>query len=97
MLESAVRKRSVILNGRRTSVSLEDKFWESLRAISKAEGSTIAEFITRINDERDKVNLSSAIRTTVLEYVQQKGFDQWRAAADSDTPMSSCGELNHRA
>ncbi|MCX7320983.1 MAG: ribbon-helix-helix domain-containing protein [Hyphomicrobiales bacterium] len=77
MLHSAVRKRSVVINGRRTSVSLEDRFWDSLRTITKAEGLTIEAFISRINDARDTKNLSSGIRIAILEYVQQKGFNQW--------------------
>lgn len=89
MLHSAVRKRSVVINGRRTSVSLEDRFWDSLRTITKAEGLTIEAFISRINDARDTKNLSSGIRIAILEYVQQKGFDQWQRSFHDAPHMSA--------
>lgn len=89
MLHSAVRKRSVVINGRRTSVSLEDRFWDSLRTITKAEGLTIEAFISRINDARDTKNLSSGIRIAILEYVQQKGFNQWQRSFHDAPQMSA--------
>jgi predicted DNA-binding ribbon-helix-helix protein len=80
MEKHAVKKRSVVVDGRRTSVSLEDRFWDSLRTIAEAEGKTIGVFVSEIHARGDAVNLSSAIRISILEYVQQKGFDQWRNA-----------------
>lgn len=62
--ESAV-KRSVILEGKRTSVSLEDEFWLALRGIAKAESKTVSELIVSVA-RQDERNLSSALRVYVL-------------------------------
>jgi predicted DNA-binding ribbon-helix-helix protein len=88
MEKSSVKKRSVVVGGRRTSVSLEDRFWDSLRTIAEAEGKTIGVFVSDIYARGEATNLSSAIRIAVLEYVQQKGFDQWRNAMRSGGAVS---------
>lgn len=89
MEKFAVKKRSVVVDGRRTSVSLEDRFWDSLRTIADAEGKTIGSFVSEIYARGEAANLSSAIRIAILEYVQQKGFDQWRNTMRS-TGATSC-------
>jgi predicted DNA-binding ribbon-helix-helix protein len=63
-LERAV-KRSVILEGKRTSVSLEDEFWLALRRIAQTESKTVSELIVTVARQDDR-NLSSAIRVYVL-------------------------------
>ena len=59
-------KRSVIIAGHHTSVSLEDAFWQALKQIADARGRSINRLITEIDAERSG-NLSSAIRVFVLE------------------------------
>jgi predicted DNA-binding ribbon-helix-helix protein len=61
-----MRKRSVILNGHATSVSLEDAYWEDVRAMAAREGVPVAALIERIDRSRKGGNLSSAIRVAVL-------------------------------
>lgn len=61
-----MRKRSVILNGHSTSVSLEDAYWEEVRAIAAREGVPVAALIERVDRSRQGGNLSSAIRLAVL-------------------------------
>lgn len=61
-----MRKRSVILNGHATSVSLEDAYWEEVRAMAAREGVPVAALIERIDRSRQDGNLSSAIRLAVL-------------------------------
>ena len=61
-----MRKRSVILNGHATSVSLEDAYWEEVRAMAVREGIPVAALIERIDRSRQGGNLSSAIRLAVL-------------------------------
>ena len=61
-----MRKRSVILNGHATSVSLEDAYWEDVRAMAAREGVPVAALIERIDRARQSGNLSSAIRHAVL-------------------------------
>jgi predicted DNA-binding ribbon-helix-helix protein len=65
------RKRSVIIGKRRTSISLEDRFWDSLNAIVKKEHMTIGDFIERVAS-RPTINLSSSLRVAVLEYYQRQ-------------------------
>jgi predicted DNA-binding ribbon-helix-helix protein len=59
-------KRSVSIAGHRTSISLEEPFWEVLREIAEREKLSIQALIGRIDAERDGQNLSSAIRVFVL-------------------------------
>ena len=69
---SALRKHSVTIAGHRTSLSLEDAFWQRLQAIARARGLAISALIEEIDraraDQGDRSgNLSSAIRVFVLE------------------------------
>ena len=63
---SAVLKRSDVIEGHKTSISLEDEFWESLKEIAGERGKTLAAMIGAIDGGRKHVNLSSAIRLFVL-------------------------------
>ena len=69
-MKSQVIKRSVMIDGHKTSISLEDAFWSSLKAIAQAEGSTVAQTVTTIDKTRKQSNLSSAVRLFVLDYVR---------------------------
>lgn len=68
MNKSLVIKRSVVLAGHKTSVSLEDIFWNSLKEIASETDRCVAEIVGDINKTRQNVNLSSAIRTYVLSH-----------------------------
>jgi predicted DNA-binding ribbon-helix-helix protein len=59
-------KRSIVLSGRKTSVSLEDQFWNSLKEIARERNMTLAELVSAIDADRQHANLSSAIRLFVL-------------------------------
>ena len=61
-----IRKRSVVIAGHETSVSLENLFWEELRRLAGGRGVSLNALITEIDRER-RGNLSSAIRVFVLE------------------------------
>ena len=61
-----VVKRSVSIAGHRTSISLEEPFWEGLREIAARESLSVQALIGRIDAERGEQNLSSAIRVFVL-------------------------------
>ena len=63
---TTVIKRSVMIAGHTTSITLEDEFWKRLKAIAKARGSTLSKLVAEIDKERGKGNLSSAIRVFVL-------------------------------
>ncbi len=63
--QSANKKRSVVVAGHRTSVSLENVFWNHLRAIAKSRRVSVNELVTEIDQSRDG-SLSSAIRVFIL-------------------------------
>jgi len=63
---SSVRKRSVTLDGHKTSVSVEDDFWVALAEIAEQRRMTMASLIEAIDRDRLSTNLSSAIRLFVL-------------------------------
>src|SRR5262245_3573264 len=65
---SLVVKRSITLVGHKTSVSLEDQFWDGLHEIAASEGVTTSALIERIDTKRTVHNLSSAIRLFVLDH-----------------------------
>lgn len=63
-----VPKRSVVIGGRKSSVSIEDGFWHAFKNIADERKMTVSNLATYINARRDQKNLSSAIRLFVLEY-----------------------------
>jgi predicted DNA-binding ribbon-helix-helix protein len=63
---AGIVKRSVSIAGHRTSISLEEPFWEGLREIAVRESLSVQALIGRIDAERGEQNLSSAIRVFVL-------------------------------
>jgi predicted DNA-binding ribbon-helix-helix protein len=66
-MKSAVIKRSIVISGHKTSVSLEDAFWQGLREIVRVQGATISSVVGEIDRSRQHDNLSSAIRVFVFE------------------------------
>ncbi|PUB11295.1 ribbon-helix-helix domain-containing protein [Yoonia sediminilitoris] len=60
-------KRSLTLRGHRTSVSLEDIFWDQFRAIADADGKTINGLAAEIDEGRGDIGLASALRVYVLQ------------------------------
>jgi predicted DNA-binding ribbon-helix-helix protein len=67
-VKSLVIKRSIVIAGHKTSVSLEDAFWQALKEIAHARNATLSEIVASINEKRRQGNLSSSIRLFVLEY-----------------------------
>jgi predicted DNA-binding ribbon-helix-helix protein len=66
-LRSRVLKRSIVVGRHRTSISLEDVFWNELREIAHRRGVHLSELVGLIDGERQHCNLSSAIRMFVFE------------------------------
>ena len=64
--DTRVRKHSVVVEGHRTSVSMEDAFWKGLKAIAQARHRSINQLITEIDRQRE-ASLSSAIKVYVFE------------------------------
>ena len=69
-MKSQVIKRSVVIDGHKTSICLEDAFWSSLKAIAQAQGATVAQMVTTIKETRKQSNLSSEVRLFVLDCVR---------------------------
>ena len=65
-----MKKRSISIHGHRTSVSLEEPFWNNLRAIAAQRGLSLASLVQMIDKERN-VGLSSALRLFVLAELTQ--------------------------
>jgi predicted DNA-binding ribbon-helix-helix protein len=61
-------KRSIVIAGHKTSLSLEAAFWVSLKEIAALEGTPVSQLVNRINAGRDHANLSSAVRLYVLDH-----------------------------
>jgi predicted DNA-binding ribbon-helix-helix protein len=73
---SRIIKRSITRNGHKSSVSLEDQFWDCLREIAKSKMLTVSKLVEEIDHHHhhNSENLSSAIRVFVLEYYQKCRF-----------------------
>ena len=71
-MKSPVVKRSIVIAGHKTSVSLEDAFWKALKEIAAARHVTLSDLVSTIDSERRHGNLSSAIRLFVLDYFRSR-------------------------
>jgi predicted DNA-binding ribbon-helix-helix protein len=85
-MKSPVAKRSIIVGGHKTSVSLEEAFWNSMKEISGQRDMTLSELVGEIDSNRQQGNLSSAIRLFVLDYFR------YRAMAPAVRKNKSDGE-----
>ena len=90
-----VSKRSIVIAGHKTSVSLEDEFWNSLKEIARERGMTLTELVAAIDGNRQHANLSSAIRLFVLGVYREQA-----SLKRVDAPTTGPGKLvphpNHR-
>ena len=84
-LKSAIVKRSIELHGHKTSVSLEDEFWLSLRQIATLKDISLPVLLQSIDRAREGANLSSAIRVYVLNH-----YRILADAAMSDAERAQC-------
>jgi predicted DNA-binding ribbon-helix-helix protein len=80
-MKSPVVKRSIVIAGHKTSVSLEDAFWTGLKEIAAKRDLTLSDMVATIDQDRRHGNLSSAIRLFVLDYYRGGG----QAAAHAET------------
>jgi predicted DNA-binding ribbon-helix-helix protein len=71
-VKSPVVKRSVVIDGHKTSVSLEDPFWNDLKEIAHSQRVTLSKVIGEIDKGREHSNLSSALRLFVLDQVRMQ-------------------------
>lgn len=73
-MKSSITKRSVVIDGHKTSVSLEEPFWTAVREITQARAMTVSSLLHEIDSNRANGNLSSTVRVFVLEYIRQNGI-----------------------
>ncbi|MGM4903916.1 ribbon-helix-helix domain-containing protein [Tardiphaga sp. 866_E4_N2_1] len=72
---AGIRKRSVVIGGHKTSVSLEDEFWDSIKEIAAEREQSTSDLISALAEGRDRTNLSSALRIfTLNHYKQMRGI-----------------------
>jgi predicted DNA-binding ribbon-helix-helix protein len=75
-MKSPVVKRSIVVAGHKTSVSLEDAFWQGLKEVAAGRGMTLSDLVATIDTERQHGNLSSAIRLFVLDFYRNQISDE---------------------
>ena len=75
-MKSPVVKRSIVVAGHKTSVSLEDAFWKGLKEIANGQDLTLSDLVASIDTDRRHGNLSSAIRLYVLDHYRAQIGDQ---------------------
>jgi len=83
-MKSPVIKRSIVIAGHKTSVSLEDAFWKGLKDIAIDRQITLSDLVASIDTDRRHGNLSSAIRLFVLDHYRGRtnGHDEADRASD---------------
>jgi predicted DNA-binding ribbon-helix-helix protein len=74
-MKSLVVKRSVVVADHKTSVSVEDAFWNGLKEIARGRNISLSELVEAIDSERRHDNLSSAIRLFVLDFYRNQVAD----------------------
>jgi predicted DNA-binding ribbon-helix-helix protein len=75
-MKSSVVKRSIIVAGRKTSVSLEDAFWKGLKKIAGERDMSTSDLVAAVDAERQHGNLSSAVRLFVLGLYRDESFER---------------------
>jgi predicted DNA-binding ribbon-helix-helix protein len=75
-MKSPVVKRSIVVAGHKTSVSLEEAFWNGMKEISGIRNMTLSELVGEIDNGRQQGNLSSAIRLFVLDHFKNRAAPQ---------------------
>jgi predicted DNA-binding ribbon-helix-helix protein len=71
-MKSPVVKRSIVIAGHKTSVSLEDAFWKGLKEIASGRSTTLSDLVASIDADRRHGNLSSALRLFVLDFYRNQ-------------------------
>ena len=93
-MKSSVVKRSVVITGHKTSVSLEDAFWTDLKKIAHARQVTLSELVTKIDGACEQNNLSSAVRLFVLHHFRN---NEDKRVDVAKTHLSTVGAERARA
>jgi len=78
--KSLMRRRTIRIGHHKTSVTLEDQFWNGLKEIANERGLTVAALVRNVDADRDNANLCSAIRVFVLRHYQDRRNKRSRSA-----------------
>jgi predicted DNA-binding ribbon-helix-helix protein len=92
-MKSLVAKRSVVLADHKTSVSLENEFWQGLKEIAAGRNVTLSVLVEGIDSERKQGNLSSALRLFVLNHYQLNREMAERDVVQQDEPSPRAGNM----
>lgn len=93
-MKSPVVKRSIVIAGHKTSVSLEDAFWKGLKDIANNREMTLSDVVATIDTDRRQGNLSSAIRLFVLDhYRAQIGEERGTPSVSRDTGARTASSI----
>lgn len=79
-MKTAIIKRSIVLDGHKTSVSLENEFWDGLRDIAERNRANLSALVRQIDHDRKNGNLSSAIRVYVFNHFRARAIGEQPAA-----------------
>jgi predicted DNA-binding ribbon-helix-helix protein len=93
-MKSSVAKRSIVIDGHKTSVSLEDAFWDHLKTIAHVQRVTLSKLVAMIDETRQHANLSSAIRLFVLDHFRTQRTEcpvLAESGHDRSIPISTSG------
>ncbi len=85
-MKSPVVKRSIVIAGHKTSVSLEDAFWSGLKDIAGTRNMTLSDLVGSIDSDRRQGNLSSAIRLFVLDHYRSQLSEHGKQASEQREP-----------
>jgi predicted DNA-binding ribbon-helix-helix protein len=92
-MKSPVVKRSIVIAGHKTSVSLEDAFWTGMKEIAAKRDLTLSDMVAAIDQDRQHGNLSSAIRLFVLDHYRGAHDDSERAIKDGAKDCATDGAV----
>jgi predicted DNA-binding ribbon-helix-helix protein len=63
-MKSGIAKRSIVIDGHKTSVSLEDAFWSTLKDIAQERGETLSQLVAAIDRQRDQATCAAVTEAT---------------------------------
>ena len=92
-MKSPIVKRSVVIKGHKTSISLEDAFWSELKTIASGQRLTLSALVTTVDDEPGR-SRQPLIRVAVLRplAILLPRDDCRIAAASAGIPRAATGE-----
>jgi predicted DNA-binding ribbon-helix-helix protein len=94
-MKSLVVKHSIVIAGHKTSVSLEDQFWNALKEVAAHRDITVSELVGAIDADRQHGNLSSALRLFVLGVYLDQCAEYQSGTREQMVLPSTAGALGH--